>query len=81
MRDFTLGRVMLVAVIALISATGLCLIHADDGAPDLCLSLLAMTVGPLPVFLLGLAGPLVPARVAVYHVFPLDRPAPPPKTS
>jgi hypothetical protein len=81
MRDLTLGRVILVAAIALIGATGLCLVHADEGVPDLCLSLLGVTVGPLLAVLLGLAGSLVPARVAAYSLSPLDRPAPPPKTA
>ena len=81
MRGPVLGRVMLVAAIVVIGATGLCLVHADGGVPDLCLSLPGVTVGPLIAFLLGLAGPLLPARVAAYHLSPLDRPAPPPKTA
>ena len=81
MRSSVLGRVALLAAIIVIGATGLCLVHADEGVPDLCLSLLGVSVGPLLAFLLGLSGSLVPARVAVYNLSPLDRPAPPPKTS
>ena len=81
MRSMVLGRVVLLAAIALIGATGLCLVHADEGAPDLCLSLLGVTVAPLLAFLLGLAGSFVPAHVAMYNLSPLDRPAPPPKTA
>jgi len=80
MRSPVLGRVMLLVAIV-IGATGLCLVHADEGVPDLCLSLLGVTVGPLLAVLLGLAGSFVPARVPVYNLSPLDRPAPPPKTA
>ena len=81
MRGPALGRVILLAAIIVIGATGLCLVHTDEGVPDLCLSLLGVTVGPLLAFLPGLAGSFVPARVAVYNLSPLDRPAPPPKTA
>jgi hypothetical protein len=81
MRNPALGRVVLVVAIALIGAAALCLAHAEGGVPDLCVSLLGVTIGPLIAFLLALAGSFAPVRVAVYHVFPLDRPAPPPKTS
>jgi len=74
-----MDRVVLLAVVALVVATGLCLTHADNGAPNLCLSLLAVTGGVLLTAPLRLTGLFVVARVDAYDLSPFDRPAPPPK--
>jgi hypothetical protein len=70
--------VFLVAV-ALIVATGACLVHPDDGTPDLCPSLLALILGPMLACSLGRSQRIVFARLDGYRPFAFAPPAPPPK--
>lgn len=66
-------------VVALIVVTGGCLLHADDGAPDLCSSLVAVAVGLMLTLSLGPPRQIVFARVDGYRTASFDPPAPPPK--
>ena len=79
MRTRTLTPVVLLVAVALIVATGACLVHPDDGGPDLCPSLLAVTLGLMGAFSLGRTPEIVFARLEGYHPSSLDPPAPPPK--
>jgi hypothetical protein len=79
MRTWASAPVVLLVAVALIVATGACLVHPDDGAPDLCLSLLAVTLGLTVVCSLGRTQRVVLARMDGYRPFSFDPPAPPPK--
>lgn len=80
MRARTLGRVVILAAIALIVATGLCLLDAGGGAgQDLCMILVALAPDALPILGLILTGALAPALVGVHRPSLLDLPVPPPR--
>jgi len=79
MRTRTRAPVVLLIAVALIVATGACLVHPDDGAPDLCPSLLAVTFGLMLALSLGRTQRIVFARLDGYRSFAFDPPAPPPK--
>lgn len=79
MRTWTLAPVVLLVAVALIVVTGACLIHPDDGAPDLCPSLLAVTLGVMLTCSLGRTQRIVFARLDGYHPSSLDPSVPPPK--
>ena len=79
MRTRTLVPVVLLVAVALIVVTGACLVHADDGAPDLCSSLVAATLGVMLALSLGRRQQMVFVRLDSYHPASLDPPAPPPK--
>lgn len=79
MRPGMLGRVMVLAAIAVIVAAGLCLLDGDEaGGQDLCAPSLMVTVALLLGFPLGSAGHYLPALVRIRPLYP-DLPAPPPK--
>ena len=78
MRRRSLGLVTLVVVVALIVATGVCLVH-PDGAPDVCPSLLAATLGLTLALSLARSPEIVVARLAGYRPAWFDPLAPPPK--
>ena len=79
MRTRALAPVVFLVAVALIVATGACLVHPDDGAPDLCPSLLAVTLGPMLACSLGRTQRIVFARLDGYRPFSFEPPAPPPK--
>jgi hypothetical protein len=70
---------VLLITVALIVVTGACLVHADDGTPDLCSSLVAVTLGPMLALSLGPPLQIVFARRDGYHPSSFDPPAPPPR--
>lgn len=72
------GPVIILAAVVIVTA-GLCLLHAHDGGLDLCLSLVAVTVGVLATVPQTVASAFVPARVKGYDLLLLDRSDPPPK--
>lgn len=73
------GPVIILAAVVVIVTAGLCLLDAHGGGLDLCLSLVAVTVGVLVTIPQTVASAFVPARVEVCDLLLLDRPAPPPK--
>ena len=73
------GPVIILAAVVMIVTAGLCLLDADDGGLGFCLSLIAVTVGPLVTVPQTLASAYGLAPVQVYDFPLLDRPAPPPK--
>jgi hypothetical protein len=70
---------VLVVAVALIVVTGACLVHADEGAPDLCSSLVAVTLGLMLALSLGRPQPIVFARLGGHPSSSFDPPAPPPR--
>ena len=75
-----LAQLVVLAAIAMIVGTGLCLLDTDDAARgDLCLSLLATLIALFPGLSLIPTDYLVPAFVHAYRRYPSDLPAPPPK--
>jgi len=79
MRTRILVPVVLLVAVALIVVTGACLVHADDGVPDLCSSLVAATLGVMLALSLGRHPQIVFVRLDSYHPASFDPPAPPPK--
>lgn len=79
MRTWFLLPVLLLAAVALVVVAGACLVHADDGAPDLCSSLMVATVGVMLALSLGRPREIVLARLDSYHRSSFEPPAPPPK--
>ena len=79
MRTWTLAPVVFLVAVTLIVAMGACLVHPDDGAPDLCPSLLAVTLELMLALSLGRTQRMVFARLDGYRPFAFDPPAPPPK--
>jgi hypothetical protein len=81
MRARTLVPVVLLVAVALVVVTGACLVHADDGPPDLCSSLVAVTLG-LPFTLsLGRSRQILFARLDGYHPPRSIRPLPLPRAN
>jgi len=78
MQTRILVPVVLLVTVALIVVTGACLVHAD-GAPDLCSSLVAATLGVMLALSLGRPQQIVFVRLDSYHPASFDPPAPPPK--
>jgi len=75
-----LARVLVLAAIAMIAGTGLCLLDSDDAAgSDLCHSVVATAIVLLSGLSLIPTAYLLPASVPAYHHYPSDLPAPPPK--
>ncbi|MBI3029044.1 MAG: hypothetical protein HYY64_06005 [Candidatus Rokubacteria bacterium] len=75
-----LAQLVVLAAIAMIVGTGLCLLDTDDAARgDLCLSLLATLIVLFPGLSLTPTGHLVPVLAHAYRRYPSDLPAPPPK--
>ena len=74
----SLGPVVLVVVTVLLVATAACLAHSDDG-PDVCPSLLAVTLGLTLALSLERTPEIVVAGLDGDRPASLDRPAPPPK--
>ena len=79
MRTRILAPLVLLVTVALIVVTGACLVHADDGAPDLCSSLVAATLGVMLTLSLGRPRQIVFARLDSFHLSSFEPPAPPPK--
>ena len=79
MRVRTPGSVVLLVAVAVIMATGACLVHPDNGAPDPCPSLLAVTLGLVLACSLGRPRQIVFAPLDGYHPSSFDPPVPPPK--
>ena len=79
MRTQILVPVVLLVAVALIVVTGACLVHADDGAPDLCSSLVAATLGVMLALSLGRSQQIVFVRLDSYHPSSFDPLPPPPK--
>ncbi len=76
----TLGRVMVLALVAVIAGAGLCLFDVDDTAGmDLCTSAFATTIGPLLAMPLAPSGRFLPGLAPAYHLYPPAPPAPPPR--
>lgn len=74
------GALVLVLAVTVIVATGVCLVHLDDdGSPDACASLLAVTLGATLVFSPYRASSIVVTWVDGYRPFSFAPPAPPPK--
>lgn len=75
-----LAQLVALASILAILGMGLCLSDAvHPPAEDLCLSVLTTTIGLLVAFSLTPTGHVLPALARVYHRYPQDLPAPPPK--
>jgi hypothetical protein len=73
-------RVTAVLAIAVVLGLGACLFDGSDAAgDDICLTLVAITHGPVFKCPLGLAGILSPVPAGASPLFRLDSPAPPPK--
>lgn len=79
MRASTRAPVVLLIVVALMVATGACLVHPYGSAPDLCPSLLAVTLELALAYSLGGTPELVFARLDGYHPAAFDPPVLPPK--
>jgi hypothetical protein len=80
-RSRTAGPFVLLLAVAVIVATGVCLVHLDDdGGLDACVSLLAVTLGAALVFSPYGASSLVVTRRDRYRPFGFAPPAPPPKS-
>ena len=79
MRTWVFWPVVLLVAVALIGVTSACLVHADDGGPDVCSSLVAVTLGLMLALSLGRSRHIVFARLDGYHAFSVAPPAPPPK--
>lgn len=79
MRTRTLVPVVILVAVALIVVTSACLVHVDDGTPDLCSSLVAVTLGLMLTLSLGRPQQLVFVRPDSYHPSSFDPPAPPPR--
>ena len=79
MRARSLVPVVLLVAVALIVVTSACLVHTDDGKPDLCSSLVAVTLGLMLTLSLGQPQQIVFVRLDSYHPSSFDPPAPPPK--
>ena len=76
----TFRRLIALAAMVLIAGAGLCLFDGDQSAGgDLCLFLVATTMGLLLAFPLAPTGHLLPAVAKSYRRYPPDLPAPPPK--
>jgi hypothetical protein len=79
MRTRTLVPLVLLVAVALIVVTGACLVHADDGTPDLCSSLVAATLGVMLALSLGRPQRIALVRLDGYRPSAFDPPALPPK--
>jgi hypothetical protein len=79
MRTRVLLPVVLLVTVALVVVAGACLVHADDGAPDLCSSLVAATTGVMLALSLGRPQQIVFAQLDSSHPSSFEPPAPPPK--
>lgn len=78
------ARVIALAVAALMTAAGVCLLDGDRGATadpglDFCATLLLAPVGLLLGFPLALVGRSLPALARVRLLLPPDLPVPPPR--
>jgi hypothetical protein len=74
-----LAPIVLLTAIVLIVAMGACLVHPDEGATDLCSSLLAVPLGLVLVLGLDATPELAFPRQAGYRARSFAPPAPPPK--
>jgi hypothetical protein len=70
---------VLLVTVALVVVTGACLVHADDGATDLCSSLVAVTFGLTLALSPGGTPELVLARLDQGRASSFTPPAPPPR--
>lgn len=75
-----INRLVALAIAGLILGAGLCLLHADQGAPgSVCVSLLAIATGLLLAIFFTPATPVVAATRPAHHLDPRDLAAPPPR--
>lgn len=74
------GRLMAIGAITLLIGAGLCVFdfHDDDGL-DLCLSVLAVASGPLPLLVLVSGARFASARVTRHSLTFSEPLAPPPR--
>ena len=79
MRTWTLIPVVVLVAVALIAVTGACLVHPEDGVPDHCASLVAVTVGLALTCSLGPTRQILFAGPDGYRPSSFDPPVPPPK--
>jgi hypothetical protein len=79
MRTWPLAPVVLLVAMALVVVTGACLVHPDDGTPDHCASLVAVTFALMLTCSLGGTRQIVFARPDGYRPSSFDPPVPPPK--
>lgn len=74
------GKVIALALVAVLVRAGLCLFDTGQAAGgDLCTSCIWTASGPVPASPLIAAGRIVPVCAAAYYLYPPDLPAPPPK--
>jgi hypothetical protein len=79
MRTWAAWSVVLLVAVALVVVTSACLVHADDDSPDVCASLVAVTLGLVLALSLDRSQQIAFARPDGYPTFSIAPPAPPPK--